>query len=202
MTDKHIFLGARKVGKLHGPDQGIRLLWAEGGESPEEVAKGMILAGFEPEAVNSLLAKTEALKKSRARRAGHEAVAALRDALGEAAFARVVKAMASPDEALFIGRGGINVIKLRHDRRQHPQTGRFTSMAEPRQTKIAGGLVMLHQDTREGLARQLLDARLLGKREPTDGGHPNTNTSASHDGHDEDPLGLRRRNAETFGNGE
>jgi hypothetical protein len=119
----------------------------------------------------------------------------LRKAVGnDAIFERVVKAMVTPGEFVFFGVDGIHVLrKARHDGRQHPHTGRFTSMAEPQQTRIAGGLVMTHQDTREGLARQLLDAGLFGKREPSRGGDPNARTSATHDGVDEDPQGLRSR---------
>jgi hypothetical protein len=70
--------------------------------------------------------------------------------------------------AVFDGAESIHVLKAKHDGRQHPDTGRFTPMSAPRQTKVAPGVVVTHDDTRQSLAQRIVAT--WGKRDPADNG--------------------------------
>lgn len=168
MSNRHRqFLGAVAPWEGNPYNGGVRLIYSDAEHVDREpfadIAKTLKDNGFDSTGLDMLVTTTHVAK---ARRRSENFLSVIKAAMLTAGH--------GPDVLPWAGIEYAGVLKaVRHDGRQHPETGRFTSMTEPRSTKVAG-LTWVHGDTRRNIP-WALDG---GKRHPSGDGDPDAGQAA------------------------
>jgi hypothetical protein len=160
------------------------MIFSDSGDDPlDDVAEALLIAGVQPEAIAALRDRTVRLTEKRRERA-HAAVEHLRRELGDEDTMQFL-AEGIPFHGQRIGQ--VVLRKAAHDGRKHPDSGKFTPMTEPKQTKVEG-MVWTHQDDRRSIPW------MLGQ--PTgapDGGGSNANPDGIDSPGQGDPENFRAK---------